>query len=228
MENLGSSEQDRERWLKVKESFSGEKIELGPYFTHILRNSPRRLLHMLSYYKFAAKMIGKNQEILEIGCSEGLGTVVLAESSKRCLAVDIDHFAIESAQSNFTSPRLTFATKDILKGVLGEFDAVVNFDTIEHIEPGMANEFLKAMVSNLKPNGMMVLGTPSLTSDAYANPITRAGHINLYSAERLQENLSQFFHRVMIFSANDEVVHTGFAPLAHYLIAVGVHPKGLV
>jgi 2-polyprenyl-3-methyl-5-hydroxy-6-metoxy-1,4-benzoquinol methylase len=226
MEKLNSSEADRERWLKVKESFTGDRIELGPYVTHILRNSPRRLLHMLSYYKFAAKMIGKNRDVLEVGCSEGLGTLILAEAAKSCLAVDIDPYAIQSATSNFTSPRLTFETKDILKEPLGSFDAVVNFDTIEHIEPSMAGAFLGAMVGNLRADGLMILGTPSLTSDAYASPITRSGHINLYSAERLQESLETHFRRVMIFSANDEVVHTGFAPLAHYFIAVGVQPIG--
>ena len=35
---------------------------------------------------------------------------------------------------------------------------------------------------------------------------------------RLLENL---FHNVFIFSMNDEMVHTGFAPMAHYLIGMG-------
>lgn len=28
-----------------------------------------------------------------------------------------------------------------------------------------------------------------------------------------------------LFSMNDEVVHTGYYPMAHYLIAVGIGPK---
>jgi hypothetical protein len=32
--------------------------------------------------------------------------------------------------------------------------------------------------------------------------------------------MERYFHAVFLFSMNDEVVHTGFAPMAHYLIAV--------
>ena len=37
--------------------------------------------------------------------------------------------------------------------------------------------------------------------------------------------MSKFFHNVFIFSMNDEVIHTGFYPMAHYLWAIGVGPK---
>jgi hypothetical protein len=37
--------------------------------------------------------------------------------------------------------------------------------------------------------------------------------------------LSQFFHNVFIFSMNDEVVHTGFHPMAHYIIGLGCTRK---
>jgi hypothetical protein len=33
--------------------------------------------------------------------------------------------------------------------------------------------------------------------------------------------LSRFFENVFIFSMNDEVVHTGFSPMAHYIIGLG-------
>ena len=33
--------------------------------------------------------------------------------------------------------------------------------------------------------------------------------------------MQQFFHNVFVFSMNDEVVHTGYFPMAHYLLALG-------
>jgi glycosyltransferase involved in cell wall biosynthesis len=33
--------------------------------------------------------------------------------------------------------------------------------------------------------------------------------------------MERFFHNVFLFSMNDELVHTGFIPMAHYLIAIG-------
>jgi hypothetical protein len=41
--------------------------------------------------------------------------------------------------------------------------------------------------------------------------------------------MAKFFHHVFIFSMNDEVVHTGFYPMAHYLLALGcgkIRPNG--
>jgi hypothetical protein len=38
--------------------------------------------------------------------------------------------------------------------------------------------------------------------------------------------MQQFFHNVFVFSMNDEVVHTGYSPMAHYLLALGCGVKG--
>jgi hypothetical protein len=47
----------------------------------------------------------------------------------------------------------------------------------------------------------------------------------LFTAERLRDLGLRHFHNVFSFSANDEMVHTGFSPLAHYLLALCVDPK---
>ena len=47
----------------------------------------------------------------------------------------------------------------------------------------------------------------------------------MYTAERLEAEMKQRFTQVFMFGANDEVVHTGFAPMCHYLLALGVSPR---
>jgi hypothetical protein len=37
--------------------------------------------------------------------------------------------------------------------------------------------------------------------------------------------LAQSFHNVFVFSMNDEVVHTGFHQMAHYVIGLGCGVK---
>ena len=39
--------------------------------------------------------------------------------------------------------------------------------------------------------------------------------------------LEAHFHSVFVFSMNDEVVHTGFYPMAHYLLAVACHRRDI-
>jgi hypothetical protein len=69
------------------------------------------------------------------------------------------------------------------------------------------------------------VGTPSLQSQAYASALSKRGHVNCKDAPGLKALMAKFFHNVFIFSMNDEVVHTGFHPMAHYLLALCCHRK---
>ena len=67
----------------------------------------------------------------------------------------------------------------------------------------------------------MILGCPSLASQPHASPPSKAGHVNCKDGPAMKELLQRFFHNVFVFSMNDEVVHTGFYPMAHYVIGIG-------
>ncbi|MFN7264275.1 MAG: hypothetical protein ACK5T5_05005, partial [Phenylobacterium sp.] len=58
-------------------------------------------------------------------------------------------------------------------------------------------------------------------SQVYASEISKAGHVNCKTGEDLRAFMLKFFSNVFLFSMNDEVVHTGYAPMAHYLFAIG-------
>ncbi len=223
--NGNDTNAEAEKWREMKAFIGNEHVALGPYFSFIVRKSPRRLLHLLSYYKFAAKMIGPSKRVLDVGCSEGFGTILLAEAAASCLGVDLDADAIAVANASVASDRLQFATMNVLEADPGRFDAVVTLDVIEHIFTEHEDAFVARLASVLDDHGVLVIGTPNLTSDQYANEHTRRGHVNLFSADRLRELALTHFHNVFSFSANDEMVHTGFAPLAHYLIALCVGPR---
>jgi 2-polyprenyl-3-methyl-5-hydroxy-6-metoxy-1,4-benzoquinol methylase len=223
--NRQRTERESDRWGGVKAQLGDGQFTLGPYFTYIARKSPRRLLHLLSYYKFAAKMIGANKRVLEIGCSEGFGTVLLAEHAASVLGVDLDADAISVANASVASSKLRFQVGDVLTDELGTFDAAVTLDVIEHIYSQHEDAFMARIVASLAADGVLIVGTPNITSDQYASAVTRRGHVNLFTAERLRELGLRHFHNVFLFSANDEMVHTGFSALAHYLIALCVGPR---
>ena len=63
---------------------------------------------------------------------------------------------------------------------------------------------------------------PSLESQIYASPASKEGHVNCQSKKQLKRTLLKYFSTVFMFSMNDEVMHTGFAPMSHYLMAVCV------
>lgn len=213
------------RWDKVRDYIGEEEVILGPYFSYQIRHTPRRVLFTLSHYKFAAKLIGDGKRVLEVGSNEGLGTVLLAEFAKKVVAIDIDKKAIGEAKRNFASDKIEFRNSDFLGMSIGKFDAFVSFDVIEHIYPRNEKRFLDSICRNLKRECLCIIGTPNKTSDIYASKVTKLGHVNLYAWDRLKSVMEKRFRHVFIFSCNDEVVHTGFYPMAHYLIGVGVNKK---
>jgi hypothetical protein len=77
----------------------------------------------------------------------------------------------------------------------------------------------------LTTDGVLIIGTPSLESQKYASPGSIAGHVNCKNGDELKQVLSEFFGNVFVFSMNDETVHTGFYPMAHYLFALCCNMK---
>jgi hypothetical protein len=85
--------------------------------------------------------------------------------------------------------------------------------------------FLDKVKSILPEEGIFIAGTPNSYSQQYASEISKAGHINVYSPEALEEQMRQYFRHVFCFSANDEMVHTGYNKLAHYLLVLCCNRK---
>ena len=198
---------------------------LGRHWSYNLHNDPKRLAFVLSRYKFSAKMACKNKHVIELGCSEGIGAPILSEFAISYTGVDLDGPAISTAKVNFSDKKCNFIEDDFLGKTYGVFDSIISLDVIEHIKPEYEKLFFDAVSANLGEDGVCVVGTPNITSDQYASEASKLGHVNLYSGERLIEAMETVFNNVFIFGMNDEVVHTGFNPMAHFLIAVGCYKK---
>jgi 2-polyprenyl-3-methyl-5-hydroxy-6-metoxy-1,4-benzoquinol methylase len=221
------------QWDGVREIFESnvkeKRMTLGLHSTFNYIHSPRHLLHSLSRYKFASKIIGNNKRILEVGCSDGFCTTILSENSKEVIAIDIDEIAIAETFNPLNESNIEFKCVDITNSndvdSIGIFDAAVSMDVIEHIPQKDEDEFLDAICDLLISDGVCIIGTPNITASQYASKPSMDGHINLFDADRLIKIMSDRFKKVILFSMNDEVVHTGYHAMAHYLICVGIFKK---
>ena len=201
--------------------------QLGLMSSQVWHDDPRRLLFVLARYKFAAKMLAGQRKVLEVGCADAFGTRIVRQEVPEVVAIDFDPVFIKRNQAR-THPRwnITFKAHDMMAGPLAEdFDGVYAIDVIEHIPAAQEQQFVGNMAASLNPRGVCLIGTPSLQSQVYASPPSKAGHVNCKDAAGLKALMSGFFHNVFLFSMNDEVVHTGFYPLAHYLWALCCHRK---
>lgn len=196
--------------------------QLGLMINESWNQDPKRTLFTLARYKFVAKMLAEQDRVLEIGCADAFGTRLVQQVVNHVTAVDFDPVFIEDVQNRIDPAwPLDCFVHDLLDGpVPGEFDAIYSLDVLEHILPDREAEFLQNALVSLKSTGVMIVGMPSLESQAYASPQSKAGHVNCKSGKDFKSLMRRYFDQVFLFSMNDEVVHTGFYPMAHYLIAL--------
>ncbi|MBO6518903.1 MAG: class I SAM-dependent methyltransferase [Rhodospirillales bacterium] len=195
---------------------------LGIVTNLVWYEDPRHLLFMLARYKFVAKMLEGRDRVLEIGCGDGFASRIVRQAVGALTAVDFDPVFIEDAKSRVVDNwPIDYRVHDILDGpVDGPFDAAYSIDVFEHIEQEKEDLFLNNVIANLTDDGVLVIGCPSLESQAYASPRSKEGHVNCKTGPELKACLEKHFSTVMMFSMNDEVVHTGFHKMAHYLYAI--------
>ncbi len=201
-------------------------VKLGIHTSHFWRTDPKRLGFMLARYKFVAKMLSGCRDVLEIGCGDAFGAEIVLQEVRRLHCVDFDSLFIEHCLIERKNKRLTFEVADLTKRpVSPKRDTVYSLDVLEHIPKKDEAKFLRNIVRSLNSNGICIIGTPSLESQKYASYWSRKGHVNCKSGAGLKKTLEKYFKHVFLFSMNDEVIHTGFYPMSHYLFALCINKK---
>jgi 2-polyprenyl-3-methyl-5-hydroxy-6-metoxy-1,4-benzoquinol methylase len=200
-------------------------LELGPSASSVWRTDPRRFPIVLSRYKFVSKMLVGRASALEVGCGDGFFTRIVGQTVPFIHGVDYDpsfiSWAAKHAQREGLNER--FSVCDMTAGPLEDtYEGAYSLDVIEHVSVNAEDRFIGNIAQSMVGDGTCIVGTPNITAEAHASKWSKAGHINLKSAETLRDLMERHFRTVFIFSMNDEVVHTGFSPMAHYLLAVAV------
>jgi 2-polyprenyl-3-methyl-5-hydroxy-6-metoxy-1,4-benzoquinol methylase len=195
---------------------------LGLMTTWAYLDDPRRLAFTFSRYKFVAKMMSGRKHVLEAGCGDAFATRIVAQVVKAVTAVDFDQSFVDDAISRFNE-RWPIVCKqhDMLDGpVDGTFDGAYSLDVLEHIPCEKEQLFLSNLIAPVVAHGVVIIGMPSLESQAYASPQSKEGHVNCKNQDLFRDLMEKFFHNVFMFSMNDEVVHTGYGSMSHYNLAL--------
>lgn len=196
---------------------------LGLMSNQVWYDDPRRLTFLLSRYKFVSKMLSGRNRVAEVGCGDAFGSRIVQQEVKDLHVYDFDPIFIDDINSRQVERwKLSAHLHDILQGPLehGPFEAIYSVDVMEHIEPNVEHVYLSNLKQSLTEHGVLIVGMPSLESQTYASRQSKIGHVNCKSGPALKATLEREFHNVFLFSMNDEVVHTGFSPMAHYLFGL--------
>ena len=135
-------------------------------------------------YHFAAPLV-RELDVLDVACGEGYGSALLARSAREVTGVDLAAAAIEHARAHYAGlGNLDFRTADCtaLPFPDASFDAIVSFETIEHI--AAQDAFLDEVRRVLRPEGLFILSCPNKAEYTDKRNFVNAYHVReLYRGE---------------------------------------------
>ena len=215
--------------LGAEHQFDVDLIKLGPWSSYSLIHDPKHLSFVLSRYKFVAKMLVGTKSVMEVGCGDGFGIPIIAQACGQVHCVDWEQRHMDENPKRMPHLKnVTYERVDMTEAQPSvQVDAAFSIDVLEHLNPKDEKIFMDHTVACLTDNGVLVTGTPNVTAEEHASERSRVQHINLKSMEELRQLHLKYFDNVFMFGMNDEVLHTGFAPMCHYIwaVAAGLKPQ---
>lgn len=157
----------------------------------------RRLRYSLTpqwdiYNSLAPMMDG--QQVLEVGCGTGLGTVQLARWAKHIEAWEIDPDAVSFAQKMLPLVKVHWSCNDFMQMVgAHQYDAVVMIEVLEHIPDWQTA--LALVATHLAPEGRFYISAKNANADLRRND----EHEREWTAREFRTALAGYFSRVTLF-----------------------------
>jgi len=171
---------------------TGERLVPGTIGGRLFRQHEVR-------YVFAGAFV-KNKRVLDVASGSGIGThYLLNAGAKSCIGLDIDTEAVKYAQAAYGGCIFTQCEATRLCLAEESVDAVVSFETIEHISD--QKSFLHECWRVLRPGGIFVCSTPNRT-------LTRWGeknryHIQEFTVAEFKELITSVFTDVRLYAQDD-------------------------
>ena len=220
---MNTASPENQRVLDLKQQIGIER--LGIMSSQAWHDDPQSLLFTLSRYKFVSRIFRNFNNVLEIGCGDAFYSRLVQQQVRNLTVSDHDPLFIDDVQQRSPSKWLpnTACINPLLNTVTGCYDGIYFLDVLEHIPQEKEETFISNVIPALSKNGTLVIGMPSLPSQQYASEISRMGHVNCKTGDQFSTLMKSYFSSVSIFSMNDEVVHTGYWDMSHYLFAVCTH-----
>jgi cyclopropane fatty-acyl-phospholipid synthase-like methyltransferase len=184
--------------------------KLGLTVTPYIAANSKQGIHHVGRYQWAANVLKAYNPatVLDIACGAGYGSAMLSTALPDAIVTggDYDERAVEYARNHYAAPNLAFKQADLVRWtsgeneLLGRFDAIVSFDTIEHL---LHREIaLIKIADNLSDNGALLISTPCAHRSTRLNPGWEHHKIE-YSFADLYKFLSRFFTTV-IYPQHDD------------------------
>ncbi|MGK7295566.1 MAG: class I SAM-dependent methyltransferase [Candidatus Wenzhouxiangella sp. M2_3B_020] len=132
-------------------------------------------------------------DVLDCACGEGYGSRLLADAARSVTGVDVDETSIAHAQSRYAADGLEFIRADALDLPFDDdrFDAVVSFETLEHLAGH--DDLLAGFRRVLRPGGFLLLSSPDRKTYSDDTGFVNEYHVRELYRDELEALLARHF-----------------------------------
>lgn len=148
-----------------------------------MKRQARDFIPHLERYIFAMPHV-QGLDVMDAASKDGYGSSLLAQVANKVTLVDNSAFWLGKAESNYTyQGKANFIVDDFNKGFPeGEWDAVVAFEIIEHVED--PDFFISNITSHLKKGGELVFSVPHMKEEEC--------HLTLFDEDKIRGLISKY------------------------------------
>lgn len=172
---------------------------------------------------FIAKLLKKDEKVLDIGCGNGALSFFAAKKGCKVLGVDISKKAILGCRLNtkiLGLNGLTFQSKSfdqLTVKEIGRFDLVICSEVLEHLQKDL--QVLRKIYSLLKPGGTLFLSTPSVNSPIHTLRMIffkkdsfdeEVGHLRRYDMKQLVSLLKKANYKILEIYKTEGIIRNFF------------------
>lgn len=163
------------------------------------------LEHLQRY--FAAQEIVAGRRVLDIASGAGYGSALLAERAACVRGADIDYEAVSFARDHYKAGNLDYlqCSMDALPFASRSFEAVVSFETIEHVPASVHDEFMREVLRVLTPDGFLLISTPDRYIYSEQTGYRNEFHTKEFLRSEFEAFLNRFFPNIRLLDQLQEL-----------------------
>ncbi|RJR15639.1 class I SAM-dependent methyltransferase [Candidatus Microgenomates bacterium] len=151
----------------------------------------------LHRYFFARNLV-KNKTLLDLGCGDGYGAMILARRAKKVTGIDIDKKTIDKASKKYRAANIDFKVIPAQKinTLKKTFDIVTAFELIEHLSQDDQQKCIEQIKSVLKTDGLLLISTP--IKEEFMG-INNPFHLHEFENREFKDFIQNSFHHCVFF-----------------------------
>jgi ubiquinone/menaquinone biosynthesis C-methylase UbiE len=147
----------------------------------------------LERYRFARRHRPPDCRVLDVACGKGYGTMLLKQKCEEVIGADLDGRQVRANRERWDYEGFVNADARELPFPDARFDAVVSFETLEHMPDGAP--FLTEVRRVLRPGGAFICSTPNRRYSGHPDY-----HLLEYTPRQFYGLIGRYFDRFERFA----------------------------